>query len=202
MQILLRLWLPGVHLFATKGANIRHARRRRRLPSQVVAERAFTSRPTLQRIEAGDHTVGIGIYAAVLQALGLLEGLGVLAEPSSGSRHRVRQSAATHRAAPAPKDRRWLTSIEIGGVCRQIDQGCTGTYAEACRSESLADWIGVHANLFRYLGGVPKFVVCDNLVIKARPHPEQGFRTCLGILSLARSYDNQARIERPADAAS
>lgn len=25
-------------------------------------------------------------------------------------------------------------------------------------------------------------------VIAARPHPEQGFRTCLGILSLAKSY--------------
>ena len=37
------------------------------------------------------------------------------------------------------------------------------TYAEACPSESLSDWIGVHTNLFRYLGGVPKFVVCDNL---------------------------------------
>lgn len=37
------------------------------------------------------------------------------------------------------------------------------TYAEACASESLPDWIGVHANLFAFLGGVPKFVVCDNL---------------------------------------
>jgi transcriptional regulator with XRE-family HTH domain len=64
------------------GADIRDARRRRRLPSAVVAERAFTSRPTLQRIEAGDHTVSIGIYAAVLQALGLLDGLSTLAEAS------------------------------------------------------------------------------------------------------------------------
>jgi transcriptional regulator with XRE-family HTH domain len=64
------------------GADIRDARRRRRLPSGVVAERAFTSRPTLQRIEKGDHAVSIGIYAAVLQALGLLDGLGALAEPS------------------------------------------------------------------------------------------------------------------------
>lgn len=46
----------------------------------VVAERAFTSRSTLQRIEAGDASVGIGIYAAVLQALGLLDGLGDLAD--------------------------------------------------------------------------------------------------------------------------
>src|ERR1700704_2928605 len=64
------------------GANIQDARKRRRLPMAVVAERAFTSRPTLQRIEAGDASVSIGIYAAVLQALGLLEGLGTLAEAS------------------------------------------------------------------------------------------------------------------------
>src|SRR3954452_18917086 len=37
------------------------------------------------------------------------------------------------------------------------------TYAEACASESLPDWIAVHANLFAFLGGVPKFVICDNL---------------------------------------
>jgi transposase len=37
------------------------------------------------------------------------------------------------------------------------------TYAEACPSESLPDWIAVHVNLFAFLGGVPKLVVCDNL---------------------------------------
>jgi transcriptional regulator with XRE-family HTH domain len=52
------------------------------LPAQIVAERAFTSRPTLRRIEAGDHTVSIGIYAAVLQALGLLDSVELLADPS------------------------------------------------------------------------------------------------------------------------
>jgi hypothetical protein len=26
------------------------------------------------------------------------------------------------------------------------------------------DWIGLQTNLFRHLGGVPKFVVCDNLI--------------------------------------
>lgn len=64
------------------GADIRDARRRRRLPMAVVADRAFTSRSTLQRIEAGDPAVSIGIYAAVLQALGLLDGLGQLAAPA------------------------------------------------------------------------------------------------------------------------
>jgi transposase len=31
-------------------------------------------------------------------------------------------------------------------------------------------------------------------VIAARPHPEQGFRTCIGVLSLTRSYDMRASI--------
>lgn len=58
----------------------------------VVAERAFTSRSTLQKIEAGDPNVGIGIYASVLQALGLLEGLGSIADIS---RDEVGQSLAS-----------------------------------------------------------------------------------------------------------
>jgi len=67
------------------GADIHDARRRRRLPMEVVAERAFTSRSTLQRIEAGDSAVSIGIYASVLQALGLLDGLGEIADISRDS---------------------------------------------------------------------------------------------------------------------
>lgn len=60
----------------------------------VVAERAFTSRSTLQRVEAGDAAVGIGIYAAVLQALGLLEHLGEIADISHDSVGQALASAA------------------------------------------------------------------------------------------------------------
>jgi len=74
------------------GADIQDARRRRRLPMAVVAERAFTSRSTLQKIEAGDTSVSIGIYASVLQAIGLLEGLGKVADISNDS---VGQSLAS-----------------------------------------------------------------------------------------------------------
>jgi len=76
------------------GADIHDARRRRKLPMAVVAERAFTSRSTLQRVEAGDTSVSIGIYAAVLQALGLLEGLGQVADISSDSVGQALASAA------------------------------------------------------------------------------------------------------------
>lgn len=64
------------------GQDLRDARRRRGLPASVVADRAFTSRPTLQRIERGDAGVSMGIYAAVLQALGMLDRVSELADPS------------------------------------------------------------------------------------------------------------------------
>lgn len=56
------------------------ARFRRRLPAAILAERARTSRPTLARVEAGDPHVSIGIYASVLNGLGLVEGLSRLAD--------------------------------------------------------------------------------------------------------------------------
>jgi len=58
----------------------------------VVADRAFTSRATLQRVEAGDPGVSIGIYAAVLQALGLMDGL---LEVADVARDTVGQSLAS-----------------------------------------------------------------------------------------------------------
>ena len=64
------------------GHDLRDARRRRGLPAGIVAERAFTSRPTLQRVEQGDVSVGMGIYAAVIQALGFLDELSQIADVS------------------------------------------------------------------------------------------------------------------------
>ena len=37
------------------------------------------------------------------------------------------------------------------------------TYAEATWSQTLPDWIGAHVRLFRFLDGVPRLVVPDNL---------------------------------------
>ena len=61
------------------GQDLRNARLRRRLTMAVLAERAFTSRQTLQKVEAGDPAVAMGIYASVLQALGLLDRLAEVA---------------------------------------------------------------------------------------------------------------------------
>lgn len=60
-------------LLSQMGEQIRLARLRRRLPSELVAERASVSRQTLTAIEKGSPSVAIGAYAAVLHALGGLE---------------------------------------------------------------------------------------------------------------------------------
>ena len=73
------------HTLRKLGADIYDARRRRRLPMAVVADRAFTTRKTLQKIEDGSANVSIGTYAAVLQALGLLDRLSQVADISADS---------------------------------------------------------------------------------------------------------------------
>lgn len=66
-------------LLAQVGTNLKQARLRRRYGAEIVAERCAISRKTLQRVERGDSAVAIGIYARVLQALGLVEDLATLA---------------------------------------------------------------------------------------------------------------------------
>lgn len=51
------------------GEQIKLARLRRKLPAELVAERAGISRATLWSIEKGSPSVAIGMYAAVLHAL-------------------------------------------------------------------------------------------------------------------------------------
>lgn len=45
------------------------------LTAALLAERAFVSRPTLRRVEAGDPGVSMGTYASVLFALGMSDRL-------------------------------------------------------------------------------------------------------------------------------
>ena len=63
------------------GADIQYARKVRRLPLELVAERASTSRQTVARLERGEEGIGIGVLAAVLQALGLEGRLADLVDP-------------------------------------------------------------------------------------------------------------------------
>ena len=62
------------------GEDIAVARKKRRISTVSMAERAFISRGTLYKLEKGDPSVSMGIYATVLSILGLIEGLGNVAD--------------------------------------------------------------------------------------------------------------------------
>ena len=65
------------------GQDIRDARRRRRIPVQIAAERASISRMTLLKIEKGEPGVAMGSYATVLFVLGLTDHIAEIADPKN-----------------------------------------------------------------------------------------------------------------------
>lgn len=68
---------------AKLGSDARDARKRRRIPMRVMAERALISQTTLAKIERGDPSVAIGFYASVLFVLDLSERLGEIVDAST-----------------------------------------------------------------------------------------------------------------------
>lgn len=77
------LSIPVRRALLRLGSDIRDARRRRRIPTAVMAERALIARSTLVKVEKGDPSVSLGIYATVLYALGMIHRLGELADVSN-----------------------------------------------------------------------------------------------------------------------
>lgn len=72
--------IPVVRALRKLGRDIRDARRRRRVPSALLAERAGIGRMTLFRIEKGDPSVFVGGYAGVLFSLGMIDRLADIAD--------------------------------------------------------------------------------------------------------------------------
>jgi DNA-binding XRE family transcriptional regulator len=72
--------IPVTRALNKLGADIRDARRRRRIPTAIMAQRAAISRTTLTKVEKGDPGVQLGIYATVLFVLGLTNRIGELAD--------------------------------------------------------------------------------------------------------------------------
>ena len=66
-------------LLEALGGNLKLARLRRKFSAETVAQRAGISRKTMYRVEQGDPAVALGIYARVMQALGLEQDLSLLA---------------------------------------------------------------------------------------------------------------------------
>ena len=77
--------LPPQSLRAVKqlGRDIALARRRRKLPQRLMAERMLVSVQTLQRLEAGDPTVGLAVLASALLVFGMTPRLAQLVAPDT-----------------------------------------------------------------------------------------------------------------------
>lgn len=62
-----------LNILEQMGLQIKYARLRRKISSEIVAERAGISRATLCAIEKGSPSVAMGCYAAVLHALNYMD---------------------------------------------------------------------------------------------------------------------------------
>jgi hypothetical protein len=73
--------VPVARAVRKLGHDIRDARRRRRIPVAIMAQRASISRTTLNKMEKGDSGVSLGSYATVLFVLGMVDRIADLADP-------------------------------------------------------------------------------------------------------------------------
>jgi transcriptional regulator with XRE-family HTH domain len=80
---LLTLPIPVTRALRKLGHDIKDARRRRRIPMAIVAQRASISKPTLIRVERGDPGVSIASYATVLFVMGMVDRLADLVDPKN-----------------------------------------------------------------------------------------------------------------------
>ena len=99
----------------TLGERLAVARLRRKESQRQWAGRLGVSVPTLIRLEKGDPSVSMGVYASALWLLGLADGLGDLAEPGKdiralesdvrqASRLRARRTRTTAAASRDKED--------------------------------------------------------------------------------------------------
>jgi transcriptional regulator with XRE-family HTH domain len=74
--------IPAKRALKKLGEDLSNARKRRRIPMHLAAERAGISRTTLSKIEKGDGGVSLEAYAKVLFVLGMIDRLAELADPA------------------------------------------------------------------------------------------------------------------------
>ena len=87
------------------GERLRQARLRRAYAAETIAQRAGVTRKTLGRVEQGDPAVSLGVYARVLQALGLDSDIAHLARDDELGRRLQDLRLKRPRRAPRKKSR-------------------------------------------------------------------------------------------------
>ena len=74
--------LPVKRTLKKLGADLADARKRRRISTSTMAQRAMISRTTLVKVEKGDPGVSIGVIATVIFVLGMTDRLADIADAS------------------------------------------------------------------------------------------------------------------------
>ncbi len=94
--------LPNTEvILQTMGEQIKLARLRRNLSVELVAERARISRASLWKVEQGNPSVAMGIYAAVLHALNNMDkDLLLIAKDDAMGRKMQDLNLVTRKRAP------------------------------------------------------------------------------------------------------
>jgi hypothetical protein len=77
--------LPVQRALRKLGHDIRDARRRRRIPVAIAAQRASISKTTWLKMEKGDPGVQVGTYVTALFVLGFIDRVEQLADPGTDS---------------------------------------------------------------------------------------------------------------------
>jgi transcriptional regulator with XRE-family HTH domain len=80
MKTAIYLPLSAKNALRKLGEDIKNARKRRRIPVELMAERASVSRTTISKVEKGDSTTSMGAYCSVLFVLGMTNQLRNLAD--------------------------------------------------------------------------------------------------------------------------
>ncbi|HEY9713088.1 MAG TPA: helix-turn-helix transcriptional regulator [Chroococcales cyanobacterium] len=88
------------------GQDIRDARLRRRIPTEILAERASISRMTLYNVERGDPSVSMGTYTTILFVLGMIERVSNLADANQDALGRQLEEERLPKRVRLPKNGR------------------------------------------------------------------------------------------------
>lgn len=93
---------PARRALKVMGESVTIARKRRRIPQQLLADRMLVSRQTVQRLEAGDPAVSLGVLASALFILGFTPRLEALLAPESDAMGISEDVARLPRRTHAP----------------------------------------------------------------------------------------------------
>ncbi len=105
MRAIAAMPIPVKRALRKLGQDIRDSRRRRRITMALMAERCLISRVTLTKVEKGDPSVALGIYASVLFVLGLTNNLAELADSNNDQLGRSLEEDNLPKRVRLPRDK-------------------------------------------------------------------------------------------------